>query len=233
MSSDRKTAIIVGILFIAATAAPLLSFPFLVPLNAPDFPAEIPGQGALLTTGALLELIMALAIAGIATTIYPVLRRHNEALALGYVGARILESVVFIVVAVISLLSLVTLSRHFVNGGSPDASSFYVVGRFLRSAHDWAYVVGGNVVFTVSALILNTVLYQSRLVPRFISVWGLLGAALLLVGGLLAMFGWPAGTSGLEPVMFLPIALQEMVFAVWLIAKGFDLSVIKVNSERI
>ena len=232
MTADRNTAIVVGVLFIVATAAPIMSFPFLQHLQAPDYLTDISANATDVTIGVLLELIMALAIAGIAITIYPVLRTHNETLALGYVAARLMESVIFVVVAVIVLLSLLTLSREFVDAGSPDGSSFETLGGILRTAHDWSYVVGGKIVFTISALILNSVLYQSRLVPRFISVWGLLGAALLLAGGLLSMFGLLTDTSVLGTFVFLPIAVQEMVFAVWLIVKGFNPSAVAVPAER-
>lgn len=230
MNSYRKVAVVVGILFIIATAAPMLSYPFLQHLQAPDFLAEIPAHITPITTGAILELIMALAIVGIATTIYPILRRQNEYLALGYVGARIIESVVFIVVAVMSLLSLITVSHEFANAGFPESFSCEILGNYLRTSHDWAYVVAGKIVFPISALILNLLLYQSKLVPRFISVWGLLGSALLLAAGLAGMFSLLAEKSLLETLLFLPIALQEMVFAVWLIVKGFNASTIATGS---
>ena len=110
MNTYRKTAVIVGILFIIATAAPLLSGPF-INFSADNL-ADISANSSQVTVGALLELIMALSIAGIAITIYPILRRNNETLAIGYVGIRIIEGVVFIVVAVIGLLSLISLSEE-------------------------------------------------------------------------------------------------------------------------
>ena len=222
MNSYRKTAIVVGILFIIATVAPLLSGPF-INVSAENL-AGISANSSRVTAGALLELIMALAIAGIAITIYPILRKNNKTLAIGYVGIRIIEGVVFLVVAVIGLLSLISLSEEYVKAGSTVASNFQTVGTLLLSAHDWAYVIGGQVVFSVSALILNYVLFQSRLVPRFISVWGLIGAVLILAGGISGMFDLFAEAAVLETVIFLPIAVQEMVFAVWLIVKGFSQS---------
>jgi hypothetical protein len=100
------------------------------------------------------------------------------------------------------------------------------MGALLLSAHDWAYVIGGQIVFSVSAIILNYVLFQARLVPRFISVWGLIGAVLILAGGISGMFDLFAEASVVETVIFLPIAVQEMVLAVWLIAKGFNLKIL-------
>ena len=224
MNSYRKTAIIVGILFIIATAAPLLSGSF-INVSEENL-AGISVNSFQVTVGALLELIMALAIAGIAITIYPVLKKNNETLAVGYVGIRIIEGVIFIVVAVIGLLSLLALSQEFVEVGAPGGSYFQSMGALLLSAHDWAYVIGGQIVFSVSAIILNYVLFQARLVPRFISVWGLIGAVLILAGGISGMFDLFAEASVVETVIFLPIAVQEMVLAVWLIAKGFNLQIL-------
>jgi len=227
MNTYRKQAIIVGILFIIATAAPLLSTPFINPIfinpiNTPDYLVNVAENATQVTTGALLELIMALAIAGIATTLYPILKKYNETLAMGYVVARIIEGVIFIVVAVFGLLSLLTLSQEFVKAGTPDAFYFQTLGTLLIAAHDWSYIIS-NPVFSLSALILNYVLYQSKFVPRFISVWGLIGTVLLLAGGFLGMFSLLTETSILGNVIYLPIAVQEMVFAVWLIVKGFNL----------
>ena len=97
----------------------------------------------------------------------------------------------------------------------------------MLSAHAWAYVISGQVVFSVSALILNYLLFRSRLVPRFISVWGLIGGVLILAGGILGMFDLFAEAAVLETVIFLPIAVQEMVLAVWLIVKGFNQSALE------
>jgi len=212
----------VGVLFIIATGAPILSFQFLQHITASDYLISVAANATQVTMGALLEFIMALAIAGIAIAMYPILQKYSETLAIGYLGARLMEAVIFIVIAVLGVLSVVTLSREFVRAGSPDVSYFQTLGTLLVGAHDWSYVLAGKVVFTLSALILNYVLYQSKLVPRFLAVWGLLGAVLLLAGGVLNMFGLLPDTSVLGTLVFLPIALQEMVFAVWLILKGFN-----------
>ena len=165
-------------------------------------------------------LIDAVAVAGIAIVIYPILKKRNEALAIGYVGARIVESVLFIV-NVITILTLLALSQEFVKAGAPDVSYFQTLGTVLLAAGDWAYLLGLGLAFALSALILNFVLYQSKLIPRWLSGWGLFGAALVFANYLLQSFS-------INPVeiLFLPIAVQEMIFAVWLIVKGFNSSAI-------
>ena len=222
MSSDRRTAIVVGILFIIATAAPIASFPFLKHLQESDLLAGVFTYRSDLITGAFLELTMALAISGIALAIYPVLRRYWDTLALGYVAARSIESVIFLVVAVFSISSLITLGHEYAEAPSPDAAYYQTLANLLVNAHDWSYVVSGKIIFSISALILNSVLYQFKIVPRFLSAWALVGALLLLAGGVLQMLGLVVGDSVVITAAFLPIAVQEMFFAVWLIAKGFN-----------
>ncbi len=221
MSSDRRTAIAVGILFIIATAAPILTLPFLNPISAPDSLSAVARQPGLLSVGAMLELIMSAAIAAIAVMMHRILRAQSETLAIGYVGARFVEGVLFVVVAVVSLQLLQGLSNDYAVAGSPAGSYHQTLGALLVAAHDQAYLISGRFVFSMSAIILNYSLYRSIIVPRWLSLWGLCGALLLLIGAVLEILGLLGSESVLETVSFLPIAVQEMVFAVWLIAKGF------------
>jgi hypothetical protein len=216
----RKTATIVGVLFIIATVAPIISGVFLGPLSDisggddSDYLIETSENEKQVIIGVLFYIIMAVAVASIAIVIYPILKKHNEALALGYVGARIAEGLLFIV-NIITILTLLTLSQEFVKAG----------GDLLLAAGDWAYMLGFGLAFTISALILNYVLYRSKLVPRWLSVWGFIGAVLIFVYYLLQPF-----SINLVEILFLPIAVQEMVFAVWLIVKGFSPQEIKSKS---
>jgi len=231
MNSYRKNAIIVGVLFITATVANILSDVFLGPILDPlDYLIKVSANENQVIIGALFKLIMAVACAGIAIWLYPVLKKQNEALALGYVGARLIEGVLYIV-AVIGLLSLLTLSQEFVKAGAPDASHFQALGTLLLAASDWAFMLGITV-FGLGALMLYYLLYQSKLIPRWLSVWGLIGAPLMLAGGLLGMFGSLTETSVLGTFIFLPIAVNEMVLAVWLIVKGFNPSAIAPESAK-
>ena len=145
---------------------------------------------------------------------------------MGSVGARIGEGIFFIV-NVITMLTLLTLSQEFVQAGAPDASYYQTLGTLLLAAGDWAYLFGFGLFFTLSALILNFVLYQSKLIPRWLSVWGFVGGALIFVYYLIQ----PLSISLVE-ILFLPIAVQEMVFAVWLIFKGFNPSAIASGSSK-
>jgi hypothetical protein len=226
MNSTRKIAIIVGVLFITATVAYSLGDFFLEPiLGGSDYLTKASENENQVIIGALLVLIDSVAVAGIAIVIYPILKKHNETLALGYVGARIAEGVLFIV-NVITILTLLTLSKEFMKAGAPDVSYYQTLGTLLLAAGDWAFLLGFGLAFTLSALILNFVLYQSKLVPRWLSGWGLIGAASLYAYYLLQFF------SIKQEILFLPIAVQEMVFAVWLIVKGFNPSAIASGSAK-
>jgi len=227
MNSIRKTAIIVGVLFITATVASSLAFAILAPiLNAPDILVNVSANITQVIIGVLLLLIDCVAVVFIPVMLFPIFKKHNETLALGYLGFRIIESVILIVGSII-LLSLLTLSQEYVQAAAPDVSYFQTLGTLLLAVYDWALLVGIMIVFSITALILNYLLYKSKLVPRFISVWGLIGATLLLAVGLLEIFGF-----NLTEILSLPIALQEMVFAVWLIVKGFNPSAIASGSAK-
>ncbi|MFC2002086.1 DUF4386 domain-containing protein, partial [Chloroflexota bacterium] len=141
MDSDRKTAIIVGVLFITATVAGVLSLVFSGHRSAPDYLISISANETQVIIEGLFMLIMGFAVAGIGITMFPIFKKHNEALALGYAGFRIIEGVLFIV-SVVSLLSLLTLSQEFIKAGTPDASHFQTLGTLLQGENYWVYHMG-------------------------------------------------------------------------------------------
>jgi hypothetical protein len=162
---------------------------------------------------------------------FPISRKHNEALALGYVVFRgALETVTYIT-GVISWLLLLTLSQEYVKAGAPDASYFRTLGTLLLEAGDWNHHIL-TIVFPLGALMFYYLLYQSKLIPRWLSGWGFIGATMLLAVGLLGMFGLVTEFSVLGILLALPIALNEMVLAVWLIVKGFNPSAIASPSAK-
>jgi len=232
MNANRKTAIIVGVLFITATAAGVVGLVFLGSiLDAPDYLIKVSAnQNQVIIGGALFALIMVAANVGIAVMMFPILKQHKESIALGYFGAIIIYAVAY-VVGVISLLSLITLSQEYV-AGAPDASYFQTLGTSLLAAQDWAGLLGANIIFPLGALMFYYSLYQSKLIPRFLSAWGLIGATLMLAAGLLGMFGLISHFSTIFTFLNLPIASQEMFLAVWLIVKGFNPSAIASGSAK-
>jgi len=218
--TDRKTAVIVGVLFLVATAANLLSTSLTRSLvTAPDYLRSLSASGNHILVGALLALIAALASASIAIALYPVLRRYNEGLALGSVGFRLIEAV-FYAIDIVGLLSLLALSQAFVKAGAPGDAYFHTIGTLLQASREWVTFVLAVSAFSLGALMYYAVLYQSNLIPRWLAGWGVLGAACSLLAALFILFGL-APYSLPMLVLILPIAVQEMVLAIWLIVKGF------------
>jgi len=226
MNTYRKTAIIVGVLFIIGTAAGVLSAVFLGPfLDAPVNFTNVSENENQVMIGAFLVLIMGVALVPVPFILFPIFKKHNEALALGYVVFRVLEFVTYIG-TIISILLLLTLSQEYVQAGAPDVSYFQTSGTLLLEAGVWIDSIR-TIVFSLSALILNYVLYKSKLIPRWLSGWGLVAATLHLAGGLDA-FGSLTGMPLLGTFLAFNAAImvQEMVWAVWLIVKGFNPSAI-------
>ena len=232
MNSSRKIAIIAGVLFIIATVASVLGTLFSKPiLDAPDYLIDISANGNQVTIGALLAFIAALASASIAISLYPILRKYNEGLALGAVGFRLIEAV-FNIARVMGLLLLLTLSQEFVKAGAPDSSYFQTSGVLLLAGYHWVGNVGALLAFCLGALMYYYIFYQTKLIPRWLSGWGLVGAALCMVAGMLVMFRVIGPMSTSQVVLAIPIAVQEMVLAVWLIVKGFSSSAIASLSAK-
>lgn len=223
--THRSAARVAGILFIVATVAFSVSVVVLEPvLGAQDYLASVSSSGLRVAAGTLLELINHIAVVGIAVVIYPILRRFSERFAVGYVAARSIESVLF-AVGTMHLIALANVSHAFVSAGAPPASYFHTLGEMLLAGHDWDNAALLFTAFSLGALILNYVLFRTRLVPRWLCGWGLVAAALILAARLMVMSGLQL-TAIAVFMMDAPIMLQEMVFAVWLIIKGFNVAVL-------
>ena len=215
-----------GALFLTSNVVFILgALVFIEPiLGAPDYLNLVSPNRAKMVIGVLLELINAVAYLGIAVLMFPILRGRFESLALGYVGFRIIEFVMQILTG-LSPLALVTLSEEFVIAGSPAASSFQTLGTVLIAGRSWAFqMVSINLV--LGALLFYSMLYQTKLIPRFISIWGLLGATAVLANTLLDMLGLPPGNLGVV------MLLNELFLGVWLIVKGFNPSSLDVLTAK-
>jgi hypothetical protein len=222
-SMYRRTAIVVGILFIIATAFSLVSTSLTEPLTgSSSYLVSISANADQMTWGALFLLGAAVAVALIPAMVYPVLKRVHEGMALGYLGLRVLESATQVVGAFV-LLMMISASQGFVVGGA-TAGSYQVSGALLLAANNWAFWLD-PLVFGTDAAILYYLTYRSRLIPRWLSLWGLVGAPLVFAVGLLGMFGIQM------TYLAVPIAVQEMAMAVWLIARGFNPSAVARMSD--
>ena len=225
-----------GVLFIFAIVMLFIGEAFYKPiLDSPDYLDNAYPNRIVVIIGILLEFTGVPAVILISVFFFPILKKHNEALALGYVGFRLFEAAL-LSVAYISKLSLINISQDYLNRGGVDTSYFQYIGSSIQSVNYWAGTTGliYLIVFALGSLILYSVLYQLKLVPRFISIWGFIAAIVLLTGSVLANIGMLAGISGLglELIVALPIAVAEMMLAIWLIFKGFNPSAIDSESNK-
>ncbi len=215
MNNYRRTAIIVGILFIIGTIVLISSGVFSESIHAPDYLNTVAANQNSIKTAVLIELISAAAIVGIPIALYPILKKYSQTLAVGYLTARIFE-VIFLVAGTVILLTILSLSQEYIV--TTSTSTFYSgAGVLLLAARDWCGILL-DFPFAIGAVILNYVFYKTLLIPKWFSVWGIFGGALWLAIAPLRLFGVD---NIMIEVLALPIAAQEMALAVWLIVKGF------------
>jgi hypothetical protein len=221
MDTNRTTERTVGTLFIVATVGSIAASAVLGgALDGADYLIDLAAHQGRVTLATLIFLIAATSAFATAFLLFPILRRHDEGLAAGYVGLRAFENI-FYVAGIVSLLAMLTVSQNDAIG-TGAATDLPLLGATLLAFHDWSILIGTLIFFALGAATLNYVLFRSRLVPRWLATWGLIGAPLALGYGLLGLLGY--GTDLGSPLMLLamPIALQELVFAGRLILRGFD-----------
>jgi hypothetical protein len=215
-----KPAQHIGWLFVLATVAGVLSVVVMSPtLGDDDLLAAVQANQGSLLLGQMLIFVMLSAMVGTAVLLWPVLRRHSETLALGYVLARTLE-VVVIAIGVVAGLLLLPLGWSAANGA--ELAGAEVLAETLENASDWTGYLGAQMVFSISALVLNWAFLRYGLIPRWLSLWGLVGVPLMFLSGLLVMFESLNSSASTLNLLVIPLAVQEMAMAVWLIVKGFD-----------
>lgn len=233
MNTYRITAILVGILYIVGTVAGVLSLIMTGSvLEGRDSAAQISANPDQIILGALLVLTMGLALALVPVMMYPVLKSYHQILAMGYVVFRgALETVTDMVLA-ICWLALVALSKTYAQAGATAVSAFQASSALLLALATTSSSLT-EIIFPLGALMFYALLFQFRLIPRWISGWGLVAVVPFLATAFLHLFGLTDSTSTISEVMFLPMALQEMVMAIWLIVKGFDPAVFAGGSARV
>jgi hypothetical protein len=230
MRTDRKTAIIVGVLYIVGTVSGVLSLLLTGPVRkAQDLLIGVAAGGTPIILGALAVLAMGLSLAMIPVMMFPILRKQNEALALGYAVFRGGLETLSPLATAVGWLLLLPLSQAY-RVGAPDEPSLRAIGALLLDAKEIGSI--GTIVFCLGAAMFYSMLYRSRLVPRWLSVWGLLAVIPYFAGGVLSLAHLLDPLSMMTTVLDLPMAVQEMVLAVWLIAKGFNPSAIASPPAR-
>jgi hypothetical protein len=221
MTSTRRTATIVGVLFLVQTLAFIFAEQVLTGvLKRPDYLTGIAGDATTLTIGALLAFVSGVSVVGIAILMFPLLKRTSEPLALGYVGERVIELVLQVFFYLAAPLVMIAIG-HGLGDGTVNAAAAQTLGPVLKSVHDVGIVVL-YLVTSVGGTIFAFLLYRSQLVPRPLSVLGLIGYPVLLVGSVLAMFGATDLTQGAGLLAVVPGGLFELILPILLLVKGFS-----------
>jgi len=234
MDSTRRTALVTGALliitFVTSIPAAFLLYPPVL-----DDANYILGAGADtgVALGALLEVLLIIANVGTAVALFPILKRQNEGLALGYVTARLVECT-FIAIGIVSLLAVVTLRQAFAGAAGGDPSAFVTAGKSLVAIHDWTFLLGpGFIVGVGNGLILGWLMYRSGLVPRGMAMLGLIGGPLVCASGIGVLFGLFEPGSAPQALATAPEFVWELSLGIYLTVKGFKSSgVERLQADR-
>jgi hypothetical protein len=221
MTSTRRTAIVAGVFFliteVTAIAGVLL---YGSVLGSPDYLISPTVDDTGVRAGAFLEVLLAIAVVGTAVTLYPIVKRQNEGMALGHVAGRLIEATI-IAIGAISLLAVVTMRQDLAGTTGPEAAAAVTVGQSLVAVHNWTFLFGPKLALGVNTVLLAYLMYRSRLVPRAIAVLGLVGGSLIFASGTAVLFGLYEDLSIPGIAAAAPVLAWELSVATWMIVKGF------------
>jgi len=220
----RRTEILIALLWIITAAGAIGGAILINPIiNAPDYLTVVFPKSATITSGMFGWMINDIGIVFIGILMYPIIKKQSESMALGYLSMRMFESVLMIV-GVFFALMLIPLSRDFINAGTADTATLQTIGSILKQAENWFLNLLQLIFLGVGGIILTTIFYQTKLVPRFISVFGFIGYALLLPAAVIGLFGVLDPTpGGPGSILAVPVALWEIIIMpFWLFKKGFN-----------
>jgi Domain of unknown function (DUF4386) len=227
MNTYRTTARIVGAMYLAGFVVGITGIVLIQSiLGAPDHLATLPASSMLLAFAAVLWLMAAAWDAAHGVLMFPVLKQHNsERIAVGYLGFRIMDGLI-IAIMVLFVLVQIPIGSEYLNAGASDASYLQALSTVFMQAQLDAYNIA-MITLGISGLILCYSFYESRLVPRFLAVWGLVGYATILCGSVLEVLGF-----NLLTIHAIPGGLWEVFIGVWLIVKGFNPSAFASESAN-
>lgn len=224
MDGDRRSAVMTGSFYLMGTLVGIVGLgAALAPLlNPADYLAAYGTMETRVRIAALLELCMAASLVAMAASIYPVLRKHSPGAAALYLGTRILEAVP-VILGVLSMLALSALGKEYLASGMSDPARYQTLGALLLAVPEWAgHVILDVAIFPFGACVFYWALFRARLVPRWLLVWGFVGAFLYWAAGLLVLFHALAPLNPVHILLQAPLGLQEIALAAWLIVKGFS-----------
>ena len=230
MTSTRRIALIAGVLFLITFVVSIAAVFLYAPVLHPAKYLAGAGGDTRVRFGAVCELILIIANVGTAVVLFPVLKRQNEGLALGFVGARLMESA-FIAVGIVSVLAVVTLRK---NAATADVGSLIASGKSLVAVRNWTFVLGpGFIVGVGNGLILGYLMYQSRLVPRGMAMLGLVGGPLICLSGVAVVMDIIGRGSVAQGIATVPEFAWELSLGVYLTVKGFKPSPITTDTTGV
>ena len=224
MTSYRRTEISVALLWIITAAGAIGGASLINPIiNAPDYLTLAFPKSITITSGMFGWMINDIGIVFIGFLMYPILKKHSESMALGYLSMRMFESLLMIVGVFFAML-LIPLSREFIHASTVDLAIFQTIGTILKQAENWFLNLLQLVFLGIGGLILNLIFYKTKLVPRTISIFGLIGYALLLPAAVIGLYGVLDPTpGGPGSILAVPVALWEIIIMpIWLFTKGFN-----------
>ena len=224
MTSYRRTEISVALLWIITAAGAIGGASLINPIiNAPDYLTLAFPKSITITSGMFGWMINDIGIVFIGFLMYPILKKHSESMALGYLSMRMFESLLMIVGVFFAML-LIPLSREFIHASTVDLAMFQTIGTILKQAENWFLNLLQLVFLGIGGLILNLIFYKTKLVPRTISIFGLIGYALLLPAAVIGLYGVLDPTpGGPGSILAVPVALWEIIIMpIWLFTKGFN-----------
>jgi len=226
----RKFAIAAGVCYLITHVTSVGAQFLYDPINKASY---ITGAGpdTPVLVGAFFEVILALAIVGTAVALFPIAKRQNEGIALGYVGLRTLEAGI-IAVGVLPLLAIVTLRQTLAGTTSTDPTTLVTIGNALVSFHNWTFLIGPGLVCGTNTVLMAYLMYKSRLVPRFIPVLGLVGGPLVFAYNTAKMFGLSDQIPSWAAIGVIPIFAWEVSLAIYLIVKGFKPAAISAMASN-
>jgi hypothetical protein len=226
MNSNKKISILYGVLIIAGIISGILNS---VPaIEYPDYLTKLSSIKTQILIAVFFQFVMASVYVCIIVLLYPIVKQYSERIALGYFAFRLIGAM-FLFIGIISLLLLLLLSQSFNSSGNPSLSYFQTIGELLRNGRDWMNHIGMILPWTIGGFLLYYSFLKMKIIPVWLSIWGIVGSVLVLIGTILLMFDIIKIVTPIYFIFMIPTALFELILAIFLIVKGFSPLVIQVK----
>jgi Domain of unknown function (DUF4386) len=231
MKSFRSNAKATGVLFLVSDVASIVALLLFQPLlKHADFVTSAGTHTTGILWGAFFEILTALAVAGTAIALYPVLKKQNNSMALGYVILRALEATM-ILVGLLSVLAVVTLRQDFLTSGA-NGTTYQAISQALVAVKDWTFIFGPNIILGINATVLGYLLYKSKVVPKTIALLAYIDGPFIFASAIVVLLGVYKQQSPVQAIVALPMLVFEVSFSVRLITKGFNASAVTALQSK-